>query len=98
MSTYDCYYLKDGNARSPVYVVAANDAEALLRAEELLAESRSITMEVRQADRLVGYVTLGSPAALMGGEGSGHTPSPMDRAPDRRVPPPEAPTPGTTNK
>lgn len=54
------------------------DATALLKAEELLAASATsnsfVGMEVRQASRLVGRVTLGTPAALLAGGGWGHTP------------------------
>ena len=76
MHTYQCFYLEKGVRQANVYVVARDDADALLRAEEMLADSRFISVEIRQAARLVGYITLQSPAALMTGEGSGHTPPP----------------------
>jgi hypothetical protein len=76
MNTYDCFYLEDDVRQSHVTLVAADDAEAFVRAEELLAESRFICMEVRERDRLVGRVTIASPAQFQTGEGSGHTPTP----------------------
>jgi hypothetical protein len=76
MNTYDGRYLDGDDQRSHVAIVATNDAHALLRAEELLAGSRFVAMEVRQGARLVGRVTIGSPAALIEREGSRDTPEP----------------------
>jgi hypothetical protein len=76
MAKYHCYYLEDGRTHSDIDVEAPDDAAVLLKAEELLRESRFIAMEILDGSRLVGRVTVGSPAALMGNEGSGHTPEP----------------------
>jgi hypothetical protein len=75
-NTYECYYLDKGSIQSRAYVVAEDDARALVRALEMLTDSHFICMEVRQSARLVGRITLGSPAALMASEGLCHTPEP----------------------
>ena len=49
MNTYDCYYLEGNNRRSSVFVVATGDADALLRAEELLTESDSFQWKFGKA-------------------------------------------------
>jgi hypothetical protein len=46
----------------------------LLQAEELLAESGFVVMEILQGERFVGRVTVGSPAEMAGYEGSANTP------------------------
>ena len=76
MAEYHYHYLQAGRHRSQVVVEAPDDATALLTAEELLAESCFVAMEIWQGSRPVGRVTLGSPAALITGEASGHTPPP----------------------
>ena len=78
MVEYQCCYLDEGRCHSEVAVEAADDATALLKAEEMLAASAPsfVVMEVWQASRLVGRVTLGTPAELLAGGGSGHTPGP----------------------
>ena len=77
MAEYQCCYLDDGRCHE-VIVQAADDATALLKAEEMLAASAPSfdVMEVWQASRLVGRVALGEPAELLAGRGSGHTPGP----------------------
>ena len=77
-NTYECYYLDEDSIQSRAYVVAKDDAGALIRAEEMLADSHFICMEVRQGGRLVGRLTLGTPAALMASEGSRTHPSRYD--------------------
>jgi hypothetical protein len=79
VDTYDCYYLQNDTKHSQVTIVANSDAEALLRAEELLAESRFFIMETCRQGRLVGRVTLASPAELMAREGSGTPRAEMKR-------------------
>ena len=76
MNTYEGFYLEGDIRHSRVYITAANDAEALVRAEELLADSRFNVIEIRQDDRMIGRVALATPAEFMAGEGSGHTPPP----------------------
>ena len=76
MAIYCCCYLENARTQSKVLVEAADDATALLKAEKLLLDSRFVAMEIWQESRPVGRITLGSPAALITGEGSGHTPSP----------------------
>jgi len=78
MAEYQCCYLDDGRCHSEVTVEAADDALALLKAEEMLAASDPSfdVMDVWQASRLVGRVILGTPAELLAGGGSGHTPGP----------------------
>jgi|Tabmets5t2r1_1033131.scaffolds.fasta_scaffold178808_1 hypothetical protein len=78
MGTYECFYLEEDEARSHLCVFATSDADALLRAEEFLAKSPSDSMEVRQGTRLVGRVTMGTPAALIAREGPSHTQEPRD--------------------
>jgi hypothetical protein len=80
MAIYRCCYLENARTQSEVLIETTDDATALLKAEELLAKSRFVAMEIWQESRPVGRVTLGSPAALISGEGSGHTPSPDDLA------------------
>ena len=70
MAEYRCHYLEHDQARSQVAVDAPDDATVLLEAEQLLASSRFVAMEVWQESRLVGRVTVGTPAELTGGEGS----------------------------
>ncbi len=70
-NTYECYYLDKGSIQSRAYVVAEDDARALVRAEEMLVDSHSVRMEVRQAGRLVGRITLRTPTTVMVSEGSG---------------------------
>ena len=78
MAGYRCCYLEEDRCHSEVAVDVADDATALLRAEEMLAASAPsfVVMEVWQASRLVGRVTLGTPAELLASGGSGHTPGP----------------------
>ena len=52
------FFLEDDSRQSPIYSTATDDAQALVRAEELLTETRFISMEVREGDRLVGRVTM----------------------------------------
>ena len=82
MAEYQCSYLDDGRCQSEVTVEAADDGIALLKAEEMLAASAPsfVVMEVRQASRLVGRVTLGTPAELLAGGGSGPRPGRGDLA------------------
>ena len=75
MDTYDCYYLQGNTEYSKVTIVANSDAEALLRAEELVSDSRFTAMAVRNGSRLVGQVTLGTPAALLAVKGRVTPPS-----------------------
>lgn len=74
MVEYRCHYLEDGQAQAQVAVDASSDATALMEAEELLASSRFFVMAVWQGSRLVGRVTLGTPAELTEGEKSRQTP------------------------
>jgi hypothetical protein len=74
MAEYRCHYLEHDRARSQVAVDAPDDASALLEAEQLLASSRFVAMEVWQEYRLVGRVTVGTPAELMPGKGSQQPP------------------------
>ena len=76
MAIYRCCYLENARTQSEVLIGTPNDATALLKAEELLAQSRFLVMEIWQGSRPVGRVTLGSPVELISGEGSGHTPPP----------------------
>ena len=64
MAEYRCHYLEDDRRRSQVVVDAPDDATMLLTAEELLAGSGFVAMEVWQDQRLVGRVTVGTPAKL----------------------------------
>ena len=70
MAKYGCSYIENGARRSQHDIEAADDAAALLRAEELLAGSGFATMEVCQGARLVGRVTMGTPAELTQTESS----------------------------
>jgi len=74
MVKYLCYYLEDGVTHSGIELDVADDAAAFLFSEKLLAESPFVVMEIRQVHRLVGRVTVGSPATWIARERSGHTP------------------------
>jgi hypothetical protein len=76
MAIYRCCYLENARTQSEGLIETADDATALLKGEELLAESRFVAMEIWQESRPVGRITLGSPAALITCERSGHTPPP----------------------
>jgi hypothetical protein len=71
MVEYRCHYLEDGRRNTVVIVEATDDAAVLLKAEELLAESGFVAMEIWQNERFVGRVTVGSLAELIESEGSG---------------------------
>jgi hypothetical protein len=62
---YACHYLEDGEPTLRVVVDASNDATILLEAEELLRSSGFVAMEIWQGSRLVGRITLGTPAELI---------------------------------
>jgi hypothetical protein len=51
---YRCYFLIDDRIKAAEDIGAKDDADALLRAEELLAGSSFPAIEVWQAERLVG--------------------------------------------
>ena len=70
MAEYRCHYIKDGERQTGVVLEATNDSAMFLEAEGLLAASGFVEMEIWQSKRLVGRVTLGSPAGLIGA-GSG---------------------------
>ena len=74
MAEYRCHYLEHDRPRSQVAIDAPDDATVLLEAEQLLASSGFVAMEVWQEARLVGRVTVGTPAELTGSEGSQQPP------------------------
>ena len=76
MAEYRCHYIEDERRDTAVVVEADDDAAMLLQAEELLAGSGFFVMEIWQGERLVGRVTVGSPAELMNSGGSGAAPDP----------------------
>jgi hypothetical protein len=51
---YRCYFLVDDRIKAAEDIGAKDDADALLRAEELLAGSSFPAIEIWQAERLVG--------------------------------------------
>ena len=53
---YRCYFLIDDRIKAAEDIGAKDDADALLKAEELLAGSSFLAIEVWQAERLVGRV------------------------------------------
>jgi hypothetical protein len=74
MAEYRCHDREQYRARSQVAIDAPDDATVLLEAEQLLASSRFVAMEVWRESRLVGRVTVGTPAELAEGEGSQQSP------------------------
>jgi hypothetical protein len=75
---YRCYFLNGETIRAAEDIGAKDDADALLRAEELLADSSFRSIEVWQEKRLVGRIG-GSPdlTASDGDETSDSLPRPQ---------------------
>jgi hypothetical protein len=62
MSHYRGYFLKDDRIVAPAIIDAANDAQAMLKAGELLSTSQFSRIEVWQETRVVGALSAPSPA------------------------------------
>ena len=61
MSHYRGYFVKDDHIVAPAVIDAADDAQAMLKASELLSTSRFLGIEVWQEKRVVG--ALSAPAS-----------------------------------
>ena len=61
MSHYRGYFLKDGCIVAPARTEAANDAQAILKAGELLTTSQFGLIEVWQETRVVGALSAPAP-------------------------------------
>ena len=57
---YRCYFLVDDRIKAAEDIGATDDADALLKAEELLAGSSFPAIEVWQAESLVGRLAVTS--------------------------------------
>jgi hypothetical protein len=75
---YRCYFLIDDRIKAAEDIGARDDADALLRAEELLAGSSFPAIEVWQAERLVGRLAATSDlTAVAKGKASDSSPQPQ---------------------
>lgn len=61
MARYRGYFLKDGHIVAPNTIEAADDAEAMLKARELLSTSQFLRIEVWHATRVVGALSAKEP-------------------------------------
>ena len=62
MSHYRGYFMKDGRIVSPAIIEAADDAQAMLKAGELLSTSQFFRIEVWQETRVVGALSAPVPS------------------------------------
>jgi hypothetical protein len=61
MSHYRGYFVKDDHIIAPANIDAADDAQAMLKASELLSTSQFLGIEVWQEKRVVGALSAPAP-------------------------------------
>ena len=62
MSHYRGYFIKNDHIVAPTNIDATDDAQAMLRASELLSTSQFFLIEVWQATRVVGVLSAPAPS------------------------------------
>ena len=61
MSHYRGYFMKDDHIVAPENIEAADDAQAMVKAGELLSTSQFVRIEVWRESRIVGAVSAAAP-------------------------------------
>jgi hypothetical protein len=62
MSKYRGYFISDDHIAAPAVIDAINDAQAMLKASELLSTSQFLSIEVWQETRVVGVLSAPAPS------------------------------------
>ena len=72
MSRYRGYFVKDDRIVAPAIIDAADDAQAMLKAGELLTTSQFGHIEVWQETRVVGALSAPAPSHRNGAKNDSH--------------------------
>lgn len=62
MSHYRGYFIKDDHIVAPAVIDATDDAQAMLKASELLSASQLLSIEIWQGTRVVGALPAPGPS------------------------------------